>query len=60
MQGSLGAVGAAASRCPFASPQGRDDLGRPLLERALRIQEARLGADHPDVAAIRDVLEEAG
>jgi centrosomal protein CEP104 len=56
----LGAVGAAASRCPFASPQGRDDLGRPLLERALRIQEARLGADHPDVAAIRDVLEEAG
>ena len=38
--------------------QGRDDLGRPLLQRALRIQEAQLGPDHPDVQAIRDVLDE--
>ncbi len=38
--------------------QGRDDIGRPLLERALRIQEAHLGPDHPDVLAIRDVLDE--
>ena len=36
--------------------QGHDDLGRPLLERALRIQEKALGPDHPDVMAIRDVL----
>jgi centrosomal protein CEP104 len=36
--------------------QGHDDLGRPLLERALVIQEAALGPDHPDVQAIRDVL----
>lgn len=36
--------------------QGRDDVGRPLLERALRIQEAALGPNHPDVVAIRDVL----
>jgi centrosomal protein CEP104 len=41
--------------------QGRDDLGRPLLQRALRIQQAHLGPDHPDVQAIRDVLlEEEG
>ncbi len=39
------------------SPQGRDDIGRPLLERALAIQERALGPDHPDVVAIRDVLE---
>lgn len=32
-------------------------MGRPLLERALVIQEATLGPDHPDVVAIRDVLE---
>lgn len=38
--------------------QGRDDIGRPLLQRALRIQEAHLGPAHPDVAAIRDVLME--
>lgn len=38
--------------------QGRDDLGRPLLERALAIQEQHLGPDHPDVVAIRDVLQE--
>ena len=37
--------------------QGREDIGRPLLERALRIQEAQLGPDHPDVVAIRDCLE---
>ena len=37
--------------------QGQDDVGRPLLERALRIQEAALGPEHPDVLAIRDVLE---
>jgi centrosomal protein CEP104 len=36
--------------------RGDDDAGRPLLERALAIQEAALGPDHPDVAAIRDVL----
>lgn len=41
-------------------PQGRDDLGRPLLQRALGIQERHLGPDHPDVLAIRDVLEEEG
>ena len=38
--------------------QGRDDLGRPLLERALAIQERHLGPNHPDVVAIRDVLAE--
>ena len=37
--------------------QGDDDRGRPLLERALRIQERELGPDHPDVKAIRDVLQ---
>lgn len=37
--------------------QGHEQEGRPLLERALVIQEATLGADHPDVQAIRDVLE---
>ena len=36
--------------------QGRKELGRPLLERALVIQEAALGPEHPDVQAIRDVL----
>lgn len=40
--------------------QGRDDIGRPLLQRALRVQEAHLGPDHPDVMAIRDVLLEDG
>lgn len=34
----------------------RDDIGRPLLERALEIQRQRLGDDHPDVTAILDVL----
>lgn len=37
--------------------QGHEAQGRPLLERALVIQEAALGPDHPDVQAIRDVLE---
>ena len=37
--------------------QGHEEQGRPLLERALVIQEATLGPDHPDVQAIRDVLE---
>lgn len=37
--------------------QGHEEQGRPLLERALVIQEAALGPDHPDVQAIRDVLE---
>jgi len=37
---------------------GRDAAGRPLLERALKIQEGLCGPDHPDVVAIRDVLEE--
>jgi centrosomal protein CEP104 len=36
--------------------QGHDAVGRPLLERALAIQEAALGPSHPDVMAIRDVL----
>lgn len=37
--------------------QGHEEQGRPLLERALVIQEVALGPDHPDVQAIRDVLE---
>ncbi len=37
--------------------QGNDAAGRPLLHKALIIQEAALGPDHPDVQAIRDVLE---
>ncbi|KAK9901713.1 hypothetical protein WJX75_009833 [Coccomyxa subellipsoidea] len=37
--------------------QGNDASGRPLLQKALVIQEAALGPDHPDVQAIRDVLE---
>ncbi len=36
--------------------QGNDGVGRPLLERALAIQEKALGPDHPDVIAIKDVL----
>lgn len=36
--------------------QGREEVGRPLLERALLIQEKALGPDHPDVLAIKDVL----
>lgn len=36
--------------------QGRDGVGRPLLERALAIQTQALGPDHPDVLAIKDVL----
>lgn len=36
--------------------QGDDAVGRPLLERALVIQEQALGPDHPDVVAIKDVL----
>lgn len=35
---------------------GRDAVGRPFLERALRIQTVLLGAGHPDVRAIQDVL----
>lgn len=46
--------------CAFADTalclQGRDGVGRPLLERALVIQERALGPDHPDVIAIKDVL----
>jgi hypothetical protein len=41
---------------PAVCPQGRDAVGRPLLERALVIQEKALGPDHPDVIAIKDVL----
>ena len=37
--------------------QGDEAAGRPLLQRALHIQAALLGPNHPDVAAIRDVLE---
>ena len=40
----------------FFCAQGHDDIGRPLLERALAIQEQALGPDHPDVLAIKDVL----
>ena len=36
---------------------GRHGEGRPLLERAMAIQEKALGAHHPDVEAIRDVLQ---
>ena len=36
--------------------QGLNARGRPLLERALTLQEKALGPDHPDVTAIRDVL----
>jgi centrosomal protein CEP104 len=32
-------------------------VGRPLLERALVLQERALGPDHADVTAIRDVLQ---
>lgn len=39
-------------------PQGNFEVGRPLLERALVIQERALGLDHPDVLAIRDVLDD--
>ena len=46
----------AKRKTPFVAGQGQDDEGRPLLERALLIQEKNLGADHPDVVAIRDVL----
>ena len=38
--------------------QGNVETGRPLLERALLIQEKALGSDHPDVIAIKDVLED--
>lgn len=37
--------------------QGNEALGKPLLERALHIQERALGPNHPDVIAIREVLE---
>jgi centrosomal protein CEP104 len=37
--------------------QGHNEVGRPLLERALVLQEQALGPDHPDVSAIRDVLQ---
>lgn len=36
--------------------QGRDDVGRPLLQRAYDIQKKALGPNHPDVLAIADVL----
>ena len=46
-----------AARCAIRCPvQGRDDVGRPLLQRALALQENLLGPQHPDVIAIRDVL----
>ncbi len=41
-----------------AARQGREDAGHPLLRRALAIQTRALGADHPDVVAIREVLEQ--
>ena len=43
----------------FPPPQGNESVGRPLLERALVIQETALGPDHPDVLAIKDVLNSA-
>jgi centrosomal protein CEP104 len=46
----------AAAAAAAAAVQGHDAVGRPLLERALAIQEAALGPSHPDVMAIRDVL----
>ena len=45
-----------ASPSPLPSLQGREQVGRPLLERALAIQTKALGPDHPDVLAIKDVL----
>ena len=42
----------------LAGLQGNIEAGRPLLERALEIQEKALGPNHPDVVAIRDVLED--
>lgn len=44
--------------CPmqYVSIQGREYVGRPMLERALVIQEALHGPNHPDAIAIRDVL----
>lgn len=36
--------------------QGLNEKGKPLLEKALALQEKALGPDHADVAAIRDVL----
>lgn len=40
------------------TPQGDEAAGRPLLQRALAIQTDRLGPNHEDVIAIREVLEE--
>ncbi len=37
--------------------QGREGDGQTFMRRALAIQTARLGADHPDVVAIREVIE---
>jgi len=37
--------------------QGNNDVGRPLLKRALVLQEQALGPSHADVTAIRDVLD---
>lgn len=39
--------------------QGKIDVGRSLLQRALVIQEGALGPEHPDVVAIKDVLDES-
>ena len=36
--------------------RGDNKFGRPRLQRALELQTNILGPDHPDVAAIRDVL----
>ena len=40
--------------------QGADERGRPLLKRALVLQEAALGADDEAVLALRDVLASLG
>lgn len=46
-------VGLSVQMCGM---QGRDDIGRPLLQRAYDIQKKALGPNHPDVLAIADVL----
>jgi hypothetical protein len=33
---------------------------RPLFERALRIREKALGAEHPDTTLVRDILAALG
>lgn len=37
--------------------QGRDEEGLHLMQKALAIQTPLLGENHPDVVAIREVIE---